>query len=137
MSMPILPVDSMCEGLTDEEERLVRAAFVGKTGKLRAAKPFRKIDPNSDFAGRANYVWRMLCFDFVARTPYSCMPVMADDGICAYYYGHPDYADRDKRWAKVREVRESLDALVKLAERAVPVTAQAGVMRWGRALGMI
>jgi hypothetical protein len=34
-------------------------------------------------------------------------------------------------------VVDDLDATIKQAEAALPVTAQAGVMRWGRALGMV
>lgn len=122
--MPILPVDAMCKDLSDYEEELIRAAFNRTTGKLRATKPFRKVDKTAPFAffgGEANYVWRMLCFDFCAFSPHSCMPVTADFDIPGSY---------DKR----REVAKVLDALIKRAESVAPIVIQAGAMRF---LGLV
>ena len=117
-SMPILPVDSMVLKLTALEEKLVRAAFIRKTGKLRATKPFRKIGTHAEFEGCANYVWRMLCFDFVNSPPHSCMPVTADFSIPGDY---------DERRGKTK----ILDELIKRVESVVPITSQVGALRWG------
>lgn len=138
--MPKLPVDAMVADLDGREEKLVRAAFRGATDTLRATKPFRTIDYGADdalFKACANYVWRMLCFDYAGFHPHNCMPVTADWDIGAYYYRHPDYADRSKRRDAERSVRDALDALVKRVESVLPIMAQKGVMQWGRALGMI
>lgn len=119
--MPVLPLDKMCSDLTDYEESLVRAAFNRTTGKLRATKPFRLISADAEFEGSANYVWRMLCFDFCDFSPHSCMPVCADFDIPG------GYQERRKR-AKV------LDGIIKRVESVVPMTVQVGAMRW---LGLV
>lgn len=130
-NMPKLPVDAMVADLDGCEEKLVRAAFNRTTGKLRATKPFRTIDFDADdalFKASANYVWRMLCFDYAGFRPHNCMPVTADWDIGMYYRGCRDAE---------RAVRDELDALIKQVESVLPITAQKGVMQWGRALGMI
>lgn len=140
--MPKLPVDEMCAGLDDRDSRLVRAAFNSRTGCLRASKPYRKIDydgPEDEalFQAYANYVWRMLCFDFCGFHPHNCMPVTAEWDIGAVYYGRPGYEDSADRRAAEKSAMVALDALVKRAESVLPLTAQKGVMQWGRALGMV
>jgi hypothetical protein len=159
-TMPKLPVETMVAGCDDNEARIVRAAFNGRTGCLRASKPFGRIektdsDEEALFKASVNYVWRMLCFDYVGWGKHSCMPVTADWDIGAVYvriferdgrtarFGSPEYdspadrAAREERRGKERDLREALDALIKRVESTLPVTAQAGAMRWGRALGMI
>lgn len=140
--MPSLPVETMCAGLDNCDARLVRAAFNDRNGCLRASKPYRRIDTDGPedealFRASANYVWRMLCFDYCGFHPHSCMPVTADWDLGAVYYGRAGYEDREVRRDAEKSVRVALDALVKRAESALPVTLQAGVMQWGRALGMI
>jgi len=143
--MPKLPFDLMCAGLDDNEARIIRAACNSRTGCLRASKPFGRIDLDGDpdealFRASANYVWRMLCFDYCGFHPHNCMPVTADWDIGAVYYtreGRGEFTDREERRDAEKSVRVALDALVKRAESVLPITAQAGVMQWGRALGML
>jgi len=134
-NMPKLPIETLCTGLTDDEARLVRAAFNGKTGLLRASKPYKSADciegkDNAEFKGAANYVWRWLCFDYVAFTPHCCMPVTDDFDL---YYSVRGRADR-ANWVKGRVAE--LKELIKRAESNLPITAQAGAMRWARAYGL-
>lgn len=120
--MPILPVETLCNGLDDSEAQIIRACF--RNGRLRAAKPNRK-RPCSDFEGRVNYVWRMLCFSYCDWSPHVCMPVTADFDIPTKNY--------DER----RVITKALDDLIKRATSNLPVTLERGTMRWGRAFGMI
>jgi hypothetical protein len=138
-SMPILPVDAMVVGLDDNEAKLVRAAFttrgVSAGGRLRANKPFRRA--RNDFEGRANYVWRMLCFDLVGHGKHACMPVCAEFDVCDGLdaeFGRKRYTERA---AEVRVITKELDDLATRAARILPPEAQKGIMRWGRALGMV
>jgi hypothetical protein len=125
--MPILPVDEMCADLNDYGSRLIRAAFNSRTGAIRATKPFRTIDFDSDcafFKACANYVWRMLCFDFVPYRPHNCMPVTADWDILTVKSGCAD----QYKWG--RAVAAVLDRLIQKAESVMPISAQRGVMSW-------
>lgn len=138
-TMPILPLDALCADLNDWEEEVVRAAFttrgVSAGGRLRSNKPFRKVRTKRD--GCANYVWRMLCFDLVGSGKHACMPVCADFDLYDAVSVSTVIVDRDKRRAIVRELQEEMDALVKRIESNLPIEALKGVLRWGRALGMI
>ena len=151
-SMPVVPVDSMLRVATIEglNARIIRAAFKGKKGEsvctLRASKPFPKfVADNSEeslFAACANYVWRMLCFSFVASAPHSCFPVTADFDIGSFFYKKHgvtwnDDCNREAYRAEKDGCIKEMDSLIKQFETTVPVTLQAGTMRWGRALGMI
>ncbi len=138
--MPNLPFDKMCEGCDEREARIVRAAQNSRTGGLRASKPFGRIDFEGDldkalFKASANYVWRMLCFDFCGFHPHNCMPITADWGIGVIFYireengEYPDHADCK---AAEKSVREALDALIKRAGSVLPVTMQKGIMQWGQ-----
>lgn len=138
-NMPILPVDTMVADLDDNEAKLVRAAFTSRGvpvgGRLRANKPFKRA--RNDFEGRANYVWRMLCFDLVGHGKHACMPVCAEFDVCDGLdaeFGRKRYTERA---AEVRVITKELDALASRAEAALPIEAQKGILRWGRALGMI
>jgi len=143
--MPKLSVDVMVAGCDENETRIVRAAFNSRTGCLRASKPYSRIaldgdDDEAEYRASANYVWRMLCFDYAGFHPHNCMPVTADWDLGAVYYtreGQGDYASRDERRDAEKSARVALDALVKRVESTLPVTLQRGVMQWGRALGMI
>jgi hypothetical protein len=125
MSMPILPVDEMCADLGEYDEKLIRAAFNRTTGKLRTTKPFRRFDVSADdalFKACANYVWRMLCFDFVDLRPHSCLPVSADWDVRLVL--------RERGACDGESTRQALDDLIKQVESVMPATAQAGVLRW-------
>lgn len=146
MNMPVLPIDAMVLDCNDLEERIVRAAFTvrgvsGGYGRLRANKPFRTVE--SFTQGCANYVWRMLCFDLVGWGKHACMPVCADFELSEaiehrdgkrYRYGEPGY---EEQRAEKRDLMKRMDALVSAVEKALPPESMKGVIRWGRALGMI
>ncbi len=143
-----LTLDRVLTGLpelTVEEVAIVRPAFNGRTGQLKFSKPFGRIEPTDSTEeavckGCANYVWRMLAFDFSGYGKNACMPVTADWDISAALYRRDEDAgckesNRDARWNECKGIRDRMDSLIKLVESVVPLTAQAGVMRWGRALG--
>jgi len=119
-NMPILPVDRMVRDLPPYSASIVRAAFIGATDKLRATKPYRRVgrtDPGAEFKGSANYVWRMLCFDYVGSRPHSCMPVTADFDIPG-------------NCAERREKARMLDELIKRVESVVLGVSAGRVVRW-------
>lgn len=133
--MPKLPVEDMCAGLNNCDANLIRKAFNSRTDRLRTSKPYPLIDFNSEgailFEASANYIWRMLCFDYCGFRPHNCMPITADWDIGAVFHKRTYINNTEK------SVRVALDALIKHAESALPITAQKGVMQWGRALEMI
>jgi hypothetical protein len=150
MSMPILPVNAMVSGLSDRDAGIVRAAFTTRGvnkdtvlqggAKLRANKPHRRVGSFEE--GCANYVWRMLCFDLVGSGKHACMPVCADfelsEALELRYgrirYGQPGYDEQKER---SKTLRDEMDALVSRVEKGLPPEALKGIIRWGRALGMI
>jgi hypothetical protein len=135
----------MCEGLNEWEDKVVRAAFttrgVPAGGRLRSNKPFRR--ESNIFEGCANYVWRMLCFDLVGSGKHACLPVMADCDVHSGFsaeLGRIDYKDRgasDARRETVRDMMKLLDMLVGRVEKKLPIASKKGILRWGRALGVI
>ena len=131
--LPILPIEEMVRGLTANSARTIRAAFRrsnGVTATLRASKPFRKIDPTgprAEFEASANYVWRMLCFDFVASRPHNCFPCTADFDIYAVLKAR---GDCDGVHKATRDMTIKLDQQIRIAESVMPVTAQRGIMSW-------
>ena len=133
MRMPTLPIEEMTRDLTSNSALTIRAAFRrsnGVTAQLRATKPFRKIDTNSDdamYKASANYVWRMLCFDFVACRPHRCIPCTADFDLYAVLEAQGDCDNVDQA---VRNMVIVLDQQIKLAESVMPVEAQSGIMAW-------
>jgi len=142
--MPKLPFDKMTAGFTNYEARIICVARNSRTGCLRASKPFGRIDFDGDdlevlFKASANYVWRMLCFDFVNSRPHSCMPICADFDLGVVFYGYEqrgDYASCDERRAAEKDALKGLNALIKRAESVMSVTEQKGIMRWARAYGL-
>ena len=147
--MPVLPVDTMVADCPDYDARLVREAFVGNTNRLRATKPYRSIDCDGDegealFAACANYVWRMLCFDFCDFRPHYCMPVTADFDIGKVYYTRDARLNRNhlnvfrrRRYENVQDEKDALDVLIKKVESVLPINAQKGAVRWMGALGIV
>lgn len=140
MSQPNL--EQLTTGLVGAELDIVRACFTRK-GTLKTGKPFKTVDcvygkNEALFKGNVNYVWRMLCFDFLPAHPHCCMPVSADwDMIAAfprYAYGTLDYTTTKQAQDSLRK---QMDLLIKRAESNLPVTQQAGAMRWARAFGVI
>jgi hypothetical protein len=134
--MTKLPFDLMADACDGSDGQLILVARNSRTGCLRSTKPFKRVDFNDDsdravFEASANYVWRMLCFDFVAYRPHSCIPVMADCDVAAVYYSRwkrGEYASRDDSRDVGKAVLKALDATIKLAESVMPLTAQKGVM---------
>lgn len=145
--MTTLTLDKVLPILTVEEVGLIRPAFNGRTGKLKSSKPFSYIgrDDSTDEAirkGSANYAWRMLVFDFFDSGKNACMPVTADFDLSAALYNRDEGAgckesNREARRAELKGRLDMLEALIKRVESVMPVTAQVGAMRWGRALGML
>ena len=148
-NMPIYPMDAYCSKFDIPEEYILRACFTsrgrfskeGGNMRLKANKPFAK--PRNVAQGCANYVWRMLCFDLVGWGKHACIPVCADFDLEETYtesrggrirYNQPGYDEQERG---IKELRDNMDSLVQRFESNIPVEQQAGVMRWGRALGMI
>jgi len=148
-TMPIINVSACLNDINDGAARIICAAFTdrGVKGKqdglrkLRSSKPFKRVETAEQ--GYANYVWRMLCFDLVGSGKHACMPVCAEfevwDGYELEFGRKPKYDEPGyDEWKQgVRTVRESLDDLIKRFESNLPPEAMKGIIRWGRALGMI
>jgi len=147
--MPVYPMDQYLADFDGSEERILRACFTGRgrfckdngNMRLRSSKPFNR--PETIEQGCANYAWRMLCFDLVGHGKHVCMPVCADfdledqindsDGG-RIRYRKPGYEEQRGR---VRNMRDAMDDLTKRFETNIPIEQQAGVVRWGHALGML
>ena len=145
MSRPTL--EQLSNGLDTEQLQILAACFVTRgrdKGKLKISKPFSTKDclypaENATFKGMVNYVWRMLCFDFLPGHPHCCMPVTADWDLSASFPcpAWEDTAGRDQKRAIVKGLLDKLTLLIKQAESNMPVTSQAGAMRWARAFGVV
>ena len=147
--MPILPLNSMVAGCSDSDARIIRAAFTTRGvsnkddgyARLRANKPFKRVTTFEE--GCANYAWRMLCFDLAGFGKHVCMPVCADfdvtDAVAVRDGQMPRYkeAGYDDWKAAKKVVTEALDALIGRVEKTLPIGAQKGIIRWGRALGAL
>ncbi len=139
-TMPKLLLPEIIEGLTKTDAATLRTCCNKRTGLLKATKPYKKIDfadpalPTPLFKANANYVWRMLCFDFCDHAPHNCMPCTADWDVLAWC--HRTEAREDCS-SKCKTITVRLDELVTLIEGKLPITAQKGGLRWGRALGML
>ncbi len=149
MTMPIYPIDAILHGFNEYEDSIVRVGFTtrgvaNKTegcARLRASKPFKRVTAYEQ--GCANYVWRMICFDLIPYAPHSCMPVCAEFDIWSAHsyiagkrpsYGAEGYED----WvAGAKKLRAAMDELVDRFVAALPLEARGGIVRWGRALGII
>jgi hypothetical protein len=135
-SMPTMPIEAMVRDLPTNSARIIRAAFRrsnGTTATLRASKPFRKIDTDADdamYKASANYAWRMLCFDYVARAPHNCMPCTADFDLYRVLKVQGGCADIHAVAQATRDMVVVLDQQIKLAESVMPVAAQVGVLSW-------
>lgn len=143
-----LPVEAILTIIPTESHDTIRAAFTtrGTTQAdknvgwciLRTNKPFRKVETFAQ--GCANFVWRWIAFDCSGSGKNACMPVTDDfelyDALDCLY-GKAGREDRAERGELVRELRAELMNLQKQFMSVIPVELQAGVMRWGRALGMI
>ena len=138
--MPIMPVNAMVAGCTEDEARIVLAAFTsrgvqGPDMRLKANKPFKKVTTFEQ--GCANYVWRMLCFDCVGWGKHACMPVCVDFELCDAFSARDGQAKYSERREDIRNLMAELDLLVKKVEANLPLERKAGLLRWGRALGYL
>jgi hypothetical protein len=91
----------------------------------------------------------MLCFDFVNHGKHNCMPVCADFELyeaCTLRYGKaPRYnfnpgADNTacNEWTdRKKQLEKSMRVLIDRVEKVLPVEALQGIIRWGKALGML
>lgn len=132
MSMPKLPVEKMASKMGDEAI-FILGAFNG--GKLRASKPFPHIEGNDVeklYKACVNYVWRMLCFDFVDEKPHNCMPYCATWDIDQFFYqkeGMGEITKGEEREQRKKTI-EFLDSLIKKAESEISIFKQRGTCRW-------
>ncbi len=88
MKMPKLPVQQMVQSLSDTDATIIFCAFKPDSDELKAEQPFPRLDVSKGISiieARANYVWRMLCFEWVHCVPYDEVPVEADWDIIAYW----------------------------------------------------
>jgi len=126
---PTFDLDGLQANLTAEEWKLVSPCFKGD-GQLRASKP----DPKHNL-GQSSYLWRMIVFDVSPNPKHQCMPCTADWDIQpAAFENFPGDHNYQKRLALTREV---LDPIADKVCKMLPVTQRAGLLRWGRALGML
>ncbi len=134
--------EQLTKGLEGTELEIVAGCFTRK-GTLKASKPFKTSaciygQNEALLKANTNYVWRMLCFAFLAERPHCCMPITADWDITAafprYAYGTLDYITTKQA---IKSLIGQMDNLIKRAESNMPITSQAGAMRWARALGAI
>jgi len=147
--MPEIAVDAIVNDravFTDLEARIILAAFTGRGApagllRLRASKPNKRVTTASE--GYANYVWRMLCFDLVGSGKHACMPVCAEFEV---WEGYEYVAGERPRWGcdgadewndGCKAARNNLDELIARFESKLPAGAMKGIIRWGRALGMM
>lgn len=117
----------------------IAQACIGRDGGLRSSKP-------TD--GEAAYVWRMAAFQISTNSKHWCMPITADFGLPAQYWGpdreqrkvmiHEEVSDAirvaaDRRHARCKELQKIADAICD----TVPKDKWHGVMRWAKAFGAI
>jgi len=108
--------------LTERERDIVRR--ITNDGFLRASRP--DIDWDVPESGIAAYVWRMVVFTVSDDPKHQCLPVMADCYLPGKY-GSDEY----------KAAKEFADELEKKLCDSIPKGQWAGVIRWGRALGML
>lgn len=138
--LELAPMLTRCE--TDKERELVKACFTTRGKKrFRKSKPFKQVETPEQ--GYANYIWRMIAFDFAGCAPYNCLPVMADFDVYRGLsietgfdgrFDDPGYQGfKDNERMKIKD----LDELVKRVETAFPPEMMSGILQWGRALGRV
>lgn len=124
-TMPkIIPENINADLLTDEERKILNIV-IKKDLSVRASKP--KV--TDDIAGKAAYVWRMVCFSVSPKRPHQCMP------MCAIF-DLPAYGENGK-WSSpiAHDMGKELDKLVDIITNAVPKEQWYGIHRWGKAFG--
>jgi hypothetical protein len=110
----------------------VRRVFHPTTKRLKAKKPFPKMDfshADAILHASANYIWRILCFDFCDFAPHNCMPVTANWDIRRAFAELP----LPKREAWIATLNEAVGQI----EATIPADQHYGAIRWGRALTLL
>lgn len=113
----------------NDEEKFIFESLKGRGGRLRTTKP--QIDKSDAKTGDAAYVWRWVAFQISAKPAHHCMPVMAEFDLV---FDMADPLRHEKRRKRGDELTELANRIVNAC---VPLRNQHGIMRWGRALGMI
>jgi hypothetical protein len=111
---------------------IARQVFNQRTNKLKAKKPFPKMDfkhPDAILHASSNYVWRILCFDLCDFSPHNCLPCTADWDIRQTFAARP-LAEREA-WIG------TLDEAIEQIEGTIPAAEHHGVIRWGSAFDLL
>lgn len=142
---PKIDFNSLSEKLTDNEKQMLPFIFHAKTGELRKGKvkftPLKATEekqvtefgneftvyryPTTTDKTKANaaYVWRMVAFYCVNKSPYNCMPVGAT-------------FDLDGTYQEQKETKAQLDLFLDKILSVIPHTEWHSANRWARALGV-
>ena len=117
MDMPSIDITK----LSGEDAAIVGPCLL-RNGKLRKSKP-------QNAPGESKYVWRQLAFNLSPIARHQCMPTT--DIF--------DIGEGKDGWSfdKARAMAKELDKVVDRAIAMVPAEQRHGLLRWGRALGMI
>ena len=136
-NMPILPVEKMVEDMPESIKSAFFSAVKQNTtdildgvGQLKTAKPFK--NPKNINEVIANYIWRLLCFDYCEEKPHCCIPVNAFWDLeitCQKEFDKENWREKHK------QLKEKLDVLITTAEKKFPMIKNA--KRWGKLLGVI
>jgi hypothetical protein len=131
MNMPKLNMNAIDYNNLSQEEVTILNMIIKKDGSLKAAKPKAKKHDDPDTMGKAQYVWRMVCFTVSPKRQHQCMPVTANFDLPAY--------DENGKWscAVSRIMEKKLDKLVDFIVSYIPKTEWHSIHRWGRAFGML
>jgi hypothetical protein len=142
---PKIDFTALSETLTDSEKQMLPFVFHQKTGELRKSKvKFAPCTPTKEkqvtefgneftvyryptetdkTKANAAYVWRMVVFYCVNKSPYNCMPVGAT-------------FDLEGTYTEQKETKAQLDLFLDKILSVIPHTEWHSANRWARALGV-
>lgn len=140
-AIPTIDRTALEATLTEYEMNLANR-FINKSGAVRRSKPkvaktervsydcargyaYRYTCEEDRLQAYGAFVWRHVVFAISPIRQHQCMPVTD-----TFLIDEPDHAES-------RRIEKALMAIADKIVALVPVTQQAGTMRWGRALGMI
>ena len=121
MEMPVVQLEKLTG------EALAYARRITRNGRIRATKPEVK-DLES---ARVAYVWRHVVFYVSPKREHQCMPVLADLELMGYA------EDALGSWEAAQAEARRLHQIAEQIVDAVPVSQWHGVLRWGRAFGLL
>jgi len=130
--MPLIPNEALQAVESNAATCVARQVFNQRTKRLKAKKPFPKMDfkhPDAILHASCNYVWRILCFDLCDVGPHNCLPCTAEWDIRQAFAARP-LAEREA-WT------DTLDEAVKQIESTIPAAEHYGALRWGRAFDLL